>query len=44
VQPVARKIELNRQVLAVLEELGDSDAARLVHHASEAGNVDAAGA
>ena len=38
---VARKIELNRHVLAVLEELGDSDAARLVHHASEAGNVDA---
>jgi DNA-binding CsgD family transcriptional regulator/tetratricopeptide (TPR) repeat protein len=38
---VARRIELNREVLAVLEELGDSDAARLVHHASQAGDVDA---
>ena len=38
---VARRISLNRQVLAVLEALGDSDAGRLVHHASEAGAVDA---
>jgi tetratricopeptide (TPR) repeat protein len=38
---VARKIVLNGQVLAVLEDLGDTDAARLVHHASEAGKADA---
>jgi DNA-binding CsgD family transcriptional regulator/tetratricopeptide (TPR) repeat protein len=39
--PVARRLELNARVLTVLEDLGLSDASRLVHHASEAGNVDA---
>jgi DNA-binding CsgD family transcriptional regulator/tetratricopeptide (TPR) repeat protein len=39
--PVARRLELNARVLAALEDLGISDAGRLVHHASEAGDVDA---
>jgi predicted ATPase len=39
--PVARRLELNARVLAALEHLGNSDASRLVHHASEAGDVDA---
>jgi DNA-binding CsgD family transcriptional regulator/tetratricopeptide (TPR) repeat protein len=38
--PVARHLELNARVLAALEDLGDSDASRLVHHASEAGDID----
>ena len=39
--PVARRLELNARVLAALEHLGNSDSSRLVHHASEAGDVDA---
>jgi DNA-binding CsgD family transcriptional regulator len=39
--PVARRLELNARVLAVMEDLGVTDASRLVHHASEAGDVDA---
>ena len=39
--PVARRLQLNARVLAALEGLGGSDASRLVHHASEAGDVDA---
>ena len=39
--PVARRLELNARVLAALEDLGIADAGRLVHHASEAGDVDA---
>jgi len=38
--PVARRLELNARVLAAMEGLG-YDAGRLVHHASEAGDVDA---
>ena len=38
---MARRLELNARVLAALEDLGISDAGRLVHHASEAGDVDA---
>jgi DNA-binding CsgD family transcriptional regulator/tetratricopeptide (TPR) repeat protein len=39
--PVARRLELNARVLAAMEVLGVYDASRLVHHASEAGDVDA---
>ncbi len=39
--PVARRLELNARVLAAMEGLGIYDAGRLVHHASEAGDVDA---
>jgi len=39
--PVAQRLELNARVLAAMEELGIYDASRLVHHASEAGDVDA---
>jgi DNA-binding CsgD family transcriptional regulator/tetratricopeptide (TPR) repeat protein len=39
--PVARRLELNARVLAAIETLGNYDASRLVHHASEAGDVDA---
>jgi DNA-binding CsgD family transcriptional regulator/tetratricopeptide (TPR) repeat protein len=39
--PVARRMELNAHVLSAMEDLGIYDASRLVHHASEAGDVDA---
>jgi DNA-binding CsgD family transcriptional regulator/tetratricopeptide (TPR) repeat protein len=39
--PVARRMELNARVLAALGALGGIDSSRLVHHASEAGDVDA---
>jgi DNA-binding CsgD family transcriptional regulator/tetratricopeptide (TPR) repeat protein len=39
--PVARRLELNARVLSVMESLGTYEASRLVHHASEAGDVDA---
>jgi ATP/maltotriose-dependent transcriptional regulator MalT len=39
--PVARRLELNARVLAAMEVLGGYDASRLVHHASEAGDVEA---
>lgn len=39
--PVARRLELNAHVLSAMEDLGVTDAGRLVHHASEAGDVDA---
>ena len=39
--PVARRLELNARVLSAMEDLGIYDASRLVHHASEAGDVDA---
>ena len=38
--PVARRVELNRRVLAALEQL-EAGAGQLVHHAAEAGEVDA---
>jgi DNA-binding CsgD family transcriptional regulator len=39
--PAARRIELNRVVLAALARAGESDLSSLVHHAREAGDVDA---
>ena len=39
--PAARRIELNRAVLASLISHGEADLSRLVHHAREAGDVDA---
>lgn len=39
--PVARRLELNARVLAAMQRLGSYDASRLVHHASEAGDVEA---
>jgi DNA-binding NarL/FixJ family response regulator/energy-coupling factor transporter ATP-binding protein EcfA2 len=39
--PAARRIELNRVVLAALTGHGEPDLSRLVHHAREAGDVDA---
>ncbi|MET7453096.1 AAA family ATPase [Streptomyces sp. NPDC005574] len=39
--PAARRIELNRTVLAALVARPGSDAARLVHHAAQAGDEDA---
>ena len=39
--PVARRLELNARVLSAMEDLGIYDASRLVHHASQAGDVDA---
>jgi hypothetical protein len=39
--PVARRMELNARVLVAMEDLQTYDASRLVHHASEAGDVDA---
>jgi ATP/maltotriose-dependent transcriptional regulator MalT len=39
--PVARRIELDREVLAALVALPGSDAARIVHHAAEAGDAEA---
>ncbi|WP_405623438.1 ATP-binding protein [Streptomyces sp. NBC_01396] len=39
--PAARRIELNRTVLAALVVRPGSDAARIVHHAAQAGDQDA---
>jgi DNA-binding CsgD family transcriptional regulator/energy-coupling factor transporter ATP-binding protein EcfA2 len=39
--PAARRIELNRVVLAALIAHGEADLSRLVHHAHEAGDLDA---
>ncbi|MEU9187450.1 AAA family ATPase [Streptomyces sp. NPDC048484] len=39
--PAARRIELNRQVLAALVAKPGSDPARVVHHAAQAGDQDA---
>jgi DNA-binding CsgD family transcriptional regulator/tetratricopeptide (TPR) repeat protein len=39
--PAARRIDLNRNVLAALVALPGSDPARLVHHAAQAGDEDA---
>ncbi|MEU0437946.1 AAA family ATPase [Streptomyces sp. NPDC006290] len=39
--PAARRIELNRRVLAALVAAPDSDASRIVHHAAEAGDAGA---
>ncbi|WP_055617136.1 ATP-binding protein [Streptomyces phaeochromogenes] len=39
--PAARRIELNRQVLAALVAKSGSDPARVVHHAAEAGDQEA---
>ncbi|MFG2652172.1 ATP-binding protein [Streptomyces sp. NPDC048436] len=39
--PAARRIELNRKVLAVLVAQPGSDFSRIVHHAAEAGDQDA---
>ncbi|WP_406481503.1 AAA family ATPase [Streptomyces sp. NBC_01615] len=39
--PAARRIELNRDVLAALVALPGSDASRIVHHAAEAGDQEA---
>jgi DNA-binding CsgD family transcriptional regulator len=39
--PVARRLQLNAHILAAMEDIGIGDASRLVHHASEAGDVDA---
>ncbi|MCR3751079.1 ATP-binding protein [Lentzea californiensis] len=39
--PVARRVELNRRVLAALVAGGDADLARVVHHAAEAGDTGA---
>ncbi|WP_330268583.1 AAA family ATPase [Streptomyces griseorubiginosus] len=39
--PAARRIELNRAVLAALVARPGSDAARIVHHAAQAGDQDA---
>lgn len=39
--PVTRRLEINARVLTAMEGLGTYDAGRLVHHASEAGDVDA---
>ncbi|WP_433260772.1 BTAD domain-containing putative transcriptional regulator [Actinosynnema sp. CS-041913] len=38
---VARRVELNRRVLAALVEREDSDPSRIMHHAAEAGDRDA---
>jgi DNA-binding CsgD family transcriptional regulator/tetratricopeptide (TPR) repeat protein len=38
--PVARRVQLNRRVLAVLVGREGSDLSRIMHHASEAGDVD----
>ncbi len=38
--PVARRVELNQRVLTALEQL-EAGAGQLVHHAAEAGDVDA---
>ncbi|MEV7342036.1 AAA family ATPase [Streptomyces sp. NPDC093544] len=39
--PAARRIELNRSVLAALVAVPGSDASRIVHHAAEAGDLEA---
>lgn len=39
--PVARRVELNRLVLAALVERDGADLSRVVHHAAEAGDIDA---
>jgi hypothetical protein len=39
--PVARRVQLNRRVLAALIEREDSDLPRLVHHAAQAGDATA---
>ncbi|WP_439656432.1 BTAD domain-containing putative transcriptional regulator [Lentzea sp. HUAS TT2] len=39
--PVARRVELNGRVLAALVARGDTDLARVVHHAAEAGDTGA---
>ncbi|MFI6679654.1 AAA family ATPase [Kribbella sp. NPDC050470] len=39
--PAARRIELNEVVLAVLNSHGEADLSRLVHHARQAGDLDA---
>lgn len=39
--PAARRIELNRNVLAALAARPGADAARIVHHAAQAGDEDA---
>ncbi|MFJ4835891.1 AAA family ATPase [Streptomyces sp. NPDC088747] len=39
--PAARRIELNRSVLAALVAAPGSDASRIVHHAAQAGDLDA---
>lgn len=39
--PAARRIEINRNVLAVLVAQPGADASRIVHHAAEAGDQDA---
>jgi DNA-binding CsgD family transcriptional regulator/tetratricopeptide (TPR) repeat protein len=39
--PAARRVELNRRVLAALLGREDADLSRLVHHAAEAGDEDA---
>ncbi|MET9894620.1 AAA family ATPase [Streptomyces sp. NPDC006465] len=39
--PASRRIELNREVLAVLVATPGSDASRIVHHAAEAGDAEA---
>jgi DNA-binding CsgD family transcriptional regulator len=39
--PVARRVELDRRVLAALIGRGDADLARIVHHAAQAGDADA---
>ncbi|MFI8228387.1 ATP-binding protein [Streptomyces sp. NPDC085900] len=39
--PAARRIELDRHVLAALAALPGADAARIVHHAARAGDLDA---
>jgi len=38
--PGARRVELNRRVLAALVEREGSDVSRIVHHAAEAGDAD----
>ncbi|MGQ4386910.1 ATP-binding protein [Streptomyces sp. SAS_270] len=39
--PAARRIELNRHVLAALVALPGADSSRIVHHAAQAGDLDA---
>ena len=39
--PVARRVQLNRHVLAALVARGGADLARVVHHAAEAGDIGA---
>ncbi|HZD73705.1 MAG TPA: AAA family ATPase, partial [Actinomycetota bacterium] len=39
--PAARRVELHRHVLAALEGREDADLSQLVHHAAEAGDLDA---